>query len=658
MATSEPQGTGASIWAHAPSTTAPNGLRNWAREKEPGSAFRGIPRGRGRGRGRGSSDRGGRKPSNTDTAEPARKSNTLVNPSNSQTHKIEESSSSLRSKSQTAQPIANKTDSLKQPASSSESPSTEISSAANSARTPRSRPHSKRGSQRSALKVPELRVDTSNAQIKDKPLPSATELTVNTPNRPGHNRRGSRHRLRTPTTPAKGHINESEPQARTLQRGPRKKDTSPHFSTSPATPSFNTHHNVDSLVEHYRASAMEQHRPGSPNSHLDWAGEEDDTLPDLDDWMIESKSASASGYLSPINEKPQGTSPVEITGKSESPGGDKISPSNPIKDRHLAQDPAKGKKNDRKRGRGREKEKEKGTNSITQGISPDSTLPMVSPPKVKDLSLNVAKVAVSDDHVTPPASTPTEPNLPKGDTSPVSDQVKESAEAVSGVPDKPEATKKLHPSLPEKPQSQPTLPKHPLPSKPDTKPWRSTKISEEQLENMDNSTTPTGPSTISKPPIELELKLDQFEKDPGEELIQDEGPPSNSTSLEALVNLPHSAPPVQVIHAEGSVQEQHSHMSTLSVGSIDGSFMRPGSATPRRGRDHSPLGVTPNARARSSPQTGPRTAFIRTRPPAASRPIITFSALQQISKSLGTSQKGVGVLSRRDETPAASAVMD
>jgi hypothetical protein len=42
---------------------------------------------------------------------------------------------------------------------------------------------------------------------------------------------------------------------------------------------------VDNLVEHTRAVAI--NRPTSPSTHIDWAGDEDDSLPDLNDWVNE-----------------------------------------------------------------------------------------------------------------------------------------------------------------------------------------------------------------------------------------------------------------------------------------------------------------------------------------------------------------------------------
>ncbi|EGO01756.1 hypothetical protein SERLA73DRAFT_177236 [Serpula lacrymans var. lacrymans S7.3] len=51
-------------------------------------------------------------------------------------------------------------------------------------------------------------------------------------------------------------------------------------------------HDIDALVERVRAVAMADHRPTTPGSHIDWAGDDDDSLPDLDDWGVTTASKS------------------------------------------------------------------------------------------------------------------------------------------------------------------------------------------------------------------------------------------------------------------------------------------------------------------------------------------------------------------------------
>ena len=83
------------------------------------------------------------------------------------------------------------------------------------------------------------------------------------------------------------------------------KDPPPHLvPRNPRTPipSCDSNKDIDALVERVRAVAMAENRPSTPGSHIDWAGEDDDTLPDLDDWGITAISTtdSKAPAMSPI----------------------------------------------------------------------------------------------------------------------------------------------------------------------------------------------------------------------------------------------------------------------------------------------------------------------------------------------------------------------
>ncbi|KAH7904142.1 hypothetical protein BJ138DRAFT_1019534, partial [Hygrophoropsis aurantiaca] len=62
-------------------------------------------------------------------------------------------------------------------------------------------------------------------------------------------------------------------------------------------------HDIDALVERVRAVAMAENRPTTPGSHIDWAGDDDDSLPDLDDWGVtttHAKNVGKQDEISPI----------------------------------------------------------------------------------------------------------------------------------------------------------------------------------------------------------------------------------------------------------------------------------------------------------------------------------------------------------------------
>ncbi|KAF9246929.1 hypothetical protein BU15DRAFT_69781 [Melanogaster broomeanus] len=84
-----------------------------------------------------------------------------------------------------------------------------------------------------------------------------------------------------------------------------RKDLPPHLA---AAHEAEIRHDVDALVERVRAVAMAENknRPTTPGSHIDWAGDEDDSLPDLDDWGVTttlvntSNSGDQDQQISPI----------------------------------------------------------------------------------------------------------------------------------------------------------------------------------------------------------------------------------------------------------------------------------------------------------------------------------------------------------------------
>lgn len=80
---------------------------------------------------------------------------------------------------------------------------------------------------------------------------------------------------------------------------PPTRDVPPHLSGQQQSP-VEMRTNIDALVERVRAVAMAENRPSTPGAahHIDWAGDDDDSLPDLDDWGITSINAAQT--ISPI----------------------------------------------------------------------------------------------------------------------------------------------------------------------------------------------------------------------------------------------------------------------------------------------------------------------------------------------------------------------
>ncbi|KAJ7276195.1 hypothetical protein B0H12DRAFT_1084078 [Mycena haematopus] len=85
----------------------------------------------------------------------------------------------------------------------------------------------------------------------------------------------------------------------------KDKDAPPHLASS----SFDIRNNIDALVERVRAVAMDN-RPSTPGSHIDWAGDDDEGLPDLDDWGVTTSVGDAAS----VGDKDEMISPIIVDG--------------------------------------------------------------------------------------------------------------------------------------------------------------------------------------------------------------------------------------------------------------------------------------------------------------------------------------------------------
>ena len=244
----------ATLGASGSSNTSPR----WGGVPNPGSAFSGLSRGRGRGRG--AAGRGGRGRARGGLSEvdiPSTK------PDNSQ------SSTSMSTKS-------------------SISPSLSTPTPGN---VPLSKPKS--ASRRGSRAIPV----TAVSQIESVVTPSPSTPT---PAKVTHKRKRSQVGRPARYVPPKANPPELtdsllrsnklhiESHAETL------KDIPPHLNSK-----FDVRNDIDALVERVRAVAMDN-RPSTPKSHIDWAVDDDDTLPDLDDWGVTTSTLTQLEGISPI----------------------------------------------------------------------------------------------------------------------------------------------------------------------------------------------------------------------------------------------------------------------------------------------------------------------------------------------------------------------
>ncbi|KAF8803878.1 hypothetical protein BYT27DRAFT_7195218 [Phlegmacium glaucopus] len=238
----------ATLGASGSSNTSPR----WGRTGEPGSAFSGLSRGRGRGRG-GAGGRGGRGRlrgglSTKDFTE-ADVDVCSTKPDNSQS---------------SPSPLISPSVSTPAPGKPNGPPS-------------KPKPASRRGSR--AIPVTAA-VPQINKSVETASAPAPPKLS--------HKRRRSqagKPALHVPPKANLSTLNDSPIRTHKLRlpsesHSETLKDLPPHLNSR-----FDVRNDIDALVERVRAVAMDN-RPSTPKNHIDWAVDDDDTLPDLDDWGV------------------------------------------------------------------------------------------------------------------------------------------------------------------------------------------------------------------------------------------------------------------------------------------------------------------------------------------------------------------------------------
>lgn len=251
--------------------------RDW-RGGEAGPTFRGLGRGRGtRGGGRG----GGRPPNSP-----------VIRGSSKLSHS--EHSESHGSLPDVSTPKAEPSPARKGPSHSeatsttSEKPATSPADRAPKPKTP---------IRRASRGVPVVTVAPAS------PTPDSVQNMPSASSRHNANRRRRTNTNQHGKPPLNGATKPSIPSSTSLRpQKPRaasttsssiapRKDIPPHLA---AAHEAEIRHDIDALVERVRAVAMAENRPSTPGSHIDWAGEEDDSLPDLDDWGVTTTRTNTS----------------------------------------------------------------------------------------------------------------------------------------------------------------------------------------------------------------------------------------------------------------------------------------------------------------------------------------------------------------------------
>lgn len=252
----------------------------WGSTVEPGSAFRGMGRGGG-GAPRGRSGRGGHRGTRSVNARGGAASNIDSAKKSPQDLPPKDKAPSVSHKAAAAPASSNP------PSSSAQT---------NGANKPSSRPKvARKASDSKTPRKLSLGLDTAAP-----PAPNTTSSTTQpSPRTPRRRRSHASSKaslappasIPAPSLPSKPTLtmdsNTSQPAA-SKPTPAAVKDLPPHLVPphSAHAPTFDIRHDIDALVERVRSVAMD--RPHTPGSHIDWAGEDDDSLPDLDDWGVTS----------------------------------------------------------------------------------------------------------------------------------------------------------------------------------------------------------------------------------------------------------------------------------------------------------------------------------------------------------------------------------
>ncbi|KAF8559022.1 hypothetical protein OG21DRAFT_1503470 [Imleria badia] len=531
--------------------------RGWSnlRSGEPGSAFRGISRGRGS---RGGGVRGGRGGGHPPTNS-SQKGGSQPDTANSTPSPSPNVSSVPRKP-----PV---------PTSTTATPNGASEKAVNGSAERGGRP--KPASRKPPRAVPAVVVAPAS--------PSQTAQTAPpTPSRSANRRRRPQPGKGTPTTtkapPLPSAIKTqksrggSTPASQTVIR----KDIPPHLV---AAHEAEIRHDIDALVERVRAVAMAENRPTTPGSHIDWAGDEDDSLPDLDDWGVTTTHTNAARD----GDQSEEISPILADTLKPLP--------EPNSEVH------------------QEEEREMETYDTRSERAEESPIhPTILPsPTQGVIVLSGAKEAPGQCIVVPTG-------------------VEESSSPTLSNGKQP-----LHPSLPPKPVAamESLRARGSSISKPSNlSPKPPVFVAEEEAV----TTKTEGLSeSIHAPSADERLALERVSS-----------ASSSERGLTASIHAPvpglpesHSAPSLLSNQSTSAVPHNHSRSHTDGRPGIhQPSTVPPGTASHRRGRSgaSSPLGkhVYSHARNHSTPAGG-----AGARPPQASRPVITGDAISRLARTIG-----------------------
>ncbi|KAH9943355.1 uncharacterized protein BXZ73DRAFT_97397 [Epithele typhae] len=284
-------GVNSSMWAGQPPSSKPG----WRSNGEPGSAFRGVGRGRsGRGGGRGG--RGGRGGGRGNGVIPLRTDD--KGPKNAAHPKTAQSTSSASPAPTATTTSAPSSVSAPAPAPSFATRNTPAADASPSAtsKSAASRPKDAKAHARKASESKQPRKLPPIVIEPPKVASTASPTSATTPNRTRKKRAQNRSTSSMSMSSKKSPSTESSTSFLKPEKSPViAKDLPPHLVAPPPLPKRRPSTSSTTLMLSWSA-------------HIDWAGDDDDSLPDLDDWGV--KSVPGRSLDKPLETQPDLLSPM------------------------------------------------------------------------------------------------------------------------------------------------------------------------------------------------------------------------------------------------------------------------------------------------------------------------------------------------------------
>ncbi|KAH8118330.1 hypothetical protein DFH11DRAFT_1723253 [Phellopilus nigrolimitatus] len=589
---------------------ADDSSRSWGRDREPGTAFRGMSRGRGRGGGRGRTGRGG-------GGGGGRSGMTGKGPA----EKVDSQKPTAQ-----ARPALPDNHNLSEGMAHSTT-SEKVSAGRGLAKT---------------LPRPILSVQPVTSQAADPTSPLTPSKSNSRRRKNTHKRTASGVLPKVMPSPIsdRSPITPSVPQ--TLMPS---KELPPHLASGAdsTAPVHDIRQDIYSLVEHVRSIAMESHRPSSPSTHIDWAGDDEDGLPDLDDWGVSSKLMSEAGEAAAKPESDSAPGPVlavsqcpvrapipeSIDGVLNQPKPTPLDVSrrsgdSPAESTVLLSAPAR-RDRERKRERGRGKDKER--KAASAASQADAQLSESKP--IITLQRKSLLERLSSPTRPEPLALPSQPDL-----SPV--------EPKPHLPLKPAALSKASQS-----DNSPPKEDHAFAQEPVVSDGLGTYLAKGKLTEHNGPAEDT--SSISSNRTS-ETKVDLL--DANDSFDWSEEPVSFDSVVPNAADRPHVdiEPPTPL--EDGVAYSSSTFPVSTSKSILRQRSQRPLSTEiiPHQRRERSPH-RTHNPRNHSAPHVGPGHAAARTRAPHSTRPVIRVDALAMLTRSLRESPTPP-----RHESPAPSSI--